>query len=168
LGVYAVPVSKKLPWMQINTIPEEFTEDVKEKKNSQNRYYLCKIVEWNQNDLRPTCRIISSIGEAGNLKAESTRLLRTFDINTDSYEVAEGQDNSASTENKFSFESLSKSCVGPVFDSLKVFIKDIDSESGEWVIPQAEIDQRLDLREKRIFTIDPVTAKDLDDALSID
>ena len=27
---------------------------------------------------------------------------------------------------------------------------------------------RKDLRKKRIFTIDPITAKDLDDALSID
>ena len=27
---------------------------------------------------------------------------------------------------------------------------------------------RLDLRNKRIFTIDPITAKDLDDALSIE
>ena len=28
--------------------------------------------------------------------------------------------------------------------------------------------QRSDLRQKRIFTIDPITAKDLDDALSIE
>ena len=28
--------------------------------------------------------------------------------------------------------------------------------------------KRLDLRKKRIFSIDPVTAKDLDDALSLD
>ena len=49
-----------------------------------------------------------------------------------------------------------------------MFSKDIDPETKEWVIPQSEIDKRLDLRQKRIFTIDPITAKDLDDALSID
>ena len=49
-----------------------------------------------------------------------------------------------------------------------MFSKDIDPVTKEWIIPQSEIDKRLDLREKRIFTIDPITAKDLDDALSID
>lgn len=34
-------------------------------------------------------------------------------------------------------------------------------------IPQEEINRRLDLREETIFTIDPVDAKDFDDALSI-
>ena len=36
------------------------------------------------------------------------------------------------------------------------------------MIPESELKKRLDLREKRIFTIDPLTAKDLDDALSIE
>ncbi len=35
-------------------------------------------------------------------------------------------------------------------------------------IPQQEIDRRLDLRDKMIFTIDPVDAKDFDDAIHID
>eukprot|EP01135_Chromosphaera_perkinsii_P000027 Nk52_evm6s16 gene=Nk52_evmTU6s16 len=36
----------------------------------------------------------------------------------------------------------------------------------DWKIPEEEIAKRLDLRKSRIFTIDPPTAKDLDDALS--
>lgn len=48
-----------------------------------------------------------------------------------------------------------------------MFSKDIDPVSKEWIIPEEEIAQRIDLRETRIFTIDPITAKDLDDALSI-
>jgi VacB/RNase II family 3'-5' exoribonuclease len=35
-----------------------------------------------------------------------------------------------------------------------------------WEIPQSEIDNRVDLRSEIIFTIDPLTARDLDDALS--
>ena len=35
-----------------------------------------------------------------------------------------------------------------------------------WEIPKDEIDKRLDLREELIFSIDPPTARDLDDALS--
>lgn len=34
-------------------------------------------------------------------------------------------------------------------------------------IPERELEIRKDLREARVFTIDPATAKDLDDALSI-
>eukprot|EP00889_Picochlorum_renovo_P004594 jgi/Picre1/31624/NNA_006975.t1 len=37
-----------------------------------------------------------------------------------------------------------------------------------WRIPQNEYSQRRDLRAHRIFSIDPETAKDLDDALSIE
>jgi DIS3-like exonuclease 2 len=55
-----------------------------------------------------------------------------------------------------------------VHEDLKVFNKNIDDANGEWKIPEEEIKQRLDLRKMRIFTIDPLTAKDLDDALSIE
>lgn len=36
-----------------------------------------------------------------------------------------------------------------------------------WNIPQTEIDARKDFRQCRVFTIDPDTARDLDDALHI-
>jgi DIS3-like exonuclease 2 len=49
-----------------------------------------------------------------------------------------------------------------------VFAKDLDPDTKEWKIPQEEIAKRLDLRDRRIFTIDPITAKDLDDALSVE
>lgn len=38
--------------------------------------------------------------------------------------------------------------------------------NDDWQIPEEELNNRLDLREECIFTIDPPTAKDLDDALS--
>jgi len=49
-----------------------------------------------------------------------------------------------------------------------MFAKNIDPVTKEWIIPRTELQRRLDLRDMRIFTIDPITAKDLDDALSID
>ncbi|KAF6762266.1 SSD1 protein [Ephemerocybe angulata] len=36
-----------------------------------------------------------------------------------------------------------------------------------WTIPEHELKTRKDMREDRVFTIDPETAKDLDDALSV-
>lgn len=95
------------------------------------------------------CDVVRSIGEAGNLDVESLRILKTFDVNTEDYEV-EGQSNSN------------------VHESLKVFTSGINEQTGEWRIPEEELKIRVDLRKKRIFTIDPITAKDLDDALSIE
>ena len=106
---------------------------------------------------------MSSIGEAGDLDAESMRLLRTFDICTDQYEI----DNPA-TEPQTEKQKYEKVYAGPVLESLQPFIDKLDPETGEWQIPEEEITKRLDLRKKRIFTIDPATAKDLDDALSIE
>ena len=44
----------------------------------------------------------------------------------------------------------------------------LEAEAITEAIPQAEIDRRLDLRDKRVFTIDPVDAKDFDDALHLE
>lgn len=145
-----MPISKKLPWMTLTNIPPELISDIQQGKKPKDRYYLAKFESWNVGFIRPMCKITDNIGEAGDLKAESLRILKMHDIWSDEYE-AEGQ-----------------KINEKVTDSLKVFTKDIHPQSAEWVIPEEEIKQRLDLRKKRIFTIDPLTAKDLDDALSID
>lgn len=41
------------------------------------------------------------------------------------------------------------------------------NERGEYVIPESERKNRVDLTNEIICTIDPLTARDLDDALSI-
>ena len=71
--------------------PDEFTSDIKNGKNPKNRYFLIKIKEWNPKDQRPICEILSCLGEAGNLEAESLRLLHTYDICPDSYEQEEAK-----------------------------------------------------------------------------
>lgn len=42
-----------------------------------------------------------------------------------------------------------------------------DIRGSKWKIPDEEIAKRRDLRDSRIFTIDPTGARDLDDALSV-
>lgn len=42
-----------------------------------------------------------------------------------------------------------------------------NTRRSKWKIPDEEIAKRRDLRNKRIFTIDPTYARDLDDALSV-
>lgn len=50
------------------------------------------------------------------------------------------------------------------------FPEDVEAEAAEILveIPSSEIQRRRDLREKQIFTIDPVDAKDFDDAIHIE
>jgi len=60
---------------------------VKDNKSVKNRYYMIKGTEWNVKDRRPVCKVIECIGEAGNLAAESLRLLKMHDVCTESYEV---------------------------------------------------------------------------------
>lgn len=62
-----------------------------------------------------------------------------------------------------------------VLQSLKTFLPkendEVDSgantRGSNWKIPDEEIAKRRDLRKERIFTIDPTSARDLDDALSV-
>ncbi len=136
--------------MAIMNVPKELVDDLRAKKKPNHRYYLVKMKQWKATSIRPACNVMSSIGEAGNLDAESLRLLKMHDIWSDEYETP-GQ-----------------GINEKVHESLRVFTKDIDPLSQEWIIHQDEIKRRVDLRDKRIFTIDPLTAKDLDDALSID
>ncbi|KAL7414362.1 hypothetical protein BDY24DRAFT_36922 [Mrakia frigida] len=61
--------------------------------------------------------------------------------------------------------ALLKDCNFPTEDFTESVIKCLPPLP--WTIPNREFEVRKDLRENRIFTIDPETAKDLDDALSV-
>jgi len=43
--------------------------------------------EWKTTQKRAYCKVTESIGEAGNLQAESLRILKANDICTESYDV---------------------------------------------------------------------------------
>jgi exoribonuclease R len=129
--VYAIPVNPKLPWGTIDKIPDEF--------NAKECYFTAQFKEWTKFQKKPVLTITSCIGEAGNLEAESMRLLKTHEICTEAY-------------------SEDLECLRPLMQNMN---------GEEWVIPKEELASRLDLRGTRIFTIDPITARDLDDALSV-
>ena len=74
-------------------IPKELISDIIEGKNIQTKYYIAKIVRWENKDKWPKCLIQKSIGEAGNLEIESLRLLKTHDICSENYEKEDGSIN---------------------------------------------------------------------------
>jgi protein SSD1 len=61
--------------------------------------------------------------------------------------------------------ALLKDCNFPTEDFTENVLKCLPPTP--WTIPEREFEVRRDLRQERVFTIDPDTAKDLDDALSI-
>jgi DIS3-like exonuclease 2 len=46
-------------------------------------------------------------------------------------------------------------------------LADLPADHATWSIPPEEIAARRDYRAECVFTIDPLTARDLDDALSV-
>mmetsp|Transcript_18645 Transcript_18645/g.22144 ORF Transcript_18645/g.22144 Transcript_18645/m.22144 type:complete len:978 (+) Transcript_18645:55-2988(+) len=101
--------------------------------------------EWAISSKLPRARIQSlrRLGEVGDIATEHEALAR-------SYGVDHGHFSEQVLECANSFQNDNK-----------------PANKGEWTIPEEEIAKRKDFRNHRIFTIDPTTAKDLDDALHI-
>ena len=87
------PLNQKLPWFKPSKVPDEYHQDIENGKKPSQRYYIVKIKGWRETENQPDCEIIESIGEAGNLNAESMRILITYDICTESYENEDKQAN---------------------------------------------------------------------------
>ena len=98
--------------------------------------YLAKMVAWRANAVNAVGEIVECLGKAGQIVVETDSILKERDIPTE----------------EFSPEVLAD-------------LPQIGTHE-EWTIPPEEIAQRRDLRAHRIFSIDPLTARDLDDALS--
>lgn len=137
-----MPINKKLKWAFIETLPEEFWIDVASGADPCKRYYLCRYTCWKPWMNNPNAVMLKTLGSAGDIEAETLRILKQYDL--------------------FELEYPKE-----VLESLKYFNENVNHETKEWKIPEEEIKKRVDLRDTRIFTIDPITAKDLDDALSI-
>ncbi len=100
--------------------------------------FVARITEWPISSIFPKGDLIQNLGPAGDMEVEMQALLA---------------DNGIDWEDSFSQDCIS--CL-PV----------IPPEPQKWEIPQEEVTRRRDLRQERIFTIDPLTAKDMDDAVS--
>ena len=138
-----VPLDKRVKLPTIETLPKEVQQSMQKEGDTPSKYYLFNLTSWKYNEERPTGEVVSTLGNAGDIAAETLRIIKQYDL----------------FEEEFSKETM---------ESLEVFEKDVNPETKEWKIPEEELKSRVDLREKRIFSIDPKTAKDLDDALSID
>jgi len=136
------PMDPRYPHMMVNRfdLPQAFLRNPAAEQS--NIYIADARPIWNQGSKMPFANNVRSIGEIGSIQAETTALLIENSVNHGEFqpEIME------SLYRKLNFDG-----------------------AGEcsWTIPEEEIARRRDLRSYRIFTIDPPTAKDLDDALHI-
>jgi ribonuclease R len=133
------PINGRIAAMNIH--PDSIPKKLKQKLST--HYFIAEYIGWNIKSEYPECKIIEEFGKFGDIDIETGSLLKTHGVEDTEY-------NSET-----------------VRAELKKFFDRIDPNSGEYLIPEEEISKREDLREKRIITIDPVNARDFDDALSV-
>lgn len=136
----AKPLDKKLPWImiQINDVTRKIL-GIPGKLNCF-KFWPVKVTHWKENARQPLGQFHGPcLGQAGEMEAE------------EQYCLIENSLDSHDTE--FSDQLLDET------DAIVVKAKETFDD---------EVKHRTDLRASRIFTIDPSTAKDLDDAIHVD
>lgn len=133
-----IPLSKKFPFAFLPR--NEWPKEFKANPRQEPTHiYIVRYKHWQAHDRQPFCVMKRDVGLAGDIVAETEVLLHMNGVDYDH-------------DGLFSDEVLNE--VASYGD-------------GQWQIPEAEIQKRRDFRSTRIFSIDPTTARDLDDALSI-
>ncbi|MFH4983397.1 hypothetical protein AB6A40_010106 [Gnathostoma spinigerum] len=100
--------------------------------------YVARMVEWQATAQFARGKLYKSLGLAGDIDAETEGLLLANDVDT---------------------REFSPACLS----SLPI----TDGDESSWKIDELEFKYRRDFRDETIFTIDPKTSRDMDDALHI-
>jgi DIS3-like exonuclease 2 len=137
--VFFVPMDKRFADMIVprTELPDAYTANPFEMEM---RIYLADLdSHWAETSKCATARNLRTIGEVGNIYAETEALLTEFGVNHPPFDEA--------------------ALLGDTLGSLR--------EPQMWSVPPEELEIRRDFRSHRVFTIDPYSARDLDDALHI-
>uniref|UniRef100_A0A914H3D2 Ribonuclease II/R domain-containing protein n=1 Tax=Globodera rostochiensis TaxID=31243 RepID=A0A914H3D2_GLORO len=101
--------------------------------------YLVELAHWRTDSRLPVGKLLDKLGLAGDIEAEHKGLLLVNGVDLRDYD-----EHPELTE-----------CLP------------LPKVPGEWRIDEEELGRRRDFRDDVVFTIDPLTARDLDDALHI-
>ncbi|CAK8697461.1 DIS3-like exonuclease 2 [Clavelina lepadiformis] len=143
VGVIKVDEAKKLKYEfatfspRSNAFPRVYVSmssltDVISKQDCEKILFAVKVTGWPATSKLPLGELCEAVGQSGDIKAETKRILIDNDIDHE----------------EFSEEVLA--CL---------------PKNLPWTIPGEEKQKRRDFTNECIFTIDPATARDLDDAL---
>jgi len=136
----AMPTDKRMPWMLIKI--NDVTKRALNIPGRLDKYQLwpVQMVVWSETSTLPLGRLKGEcLGKAGDMEAEEKHALLENDLDCHDVDFKEEQ-----------------------LDEVDQLVTDAQRGFDD------EVKGRLDLRHKRIFTIDPATARDLDDAIHVD
>jgi protein SSD1 len=145
--IWFKPVDVRVPFMLIQKylIPSEILMD---KSELYSCLFTVKILKWVENSIFPLGKYCGKLGLIGQIHTECEAILCSNGI------YWEGFDDIVMNDLlEWNGQSLRND-------------ETIDEFSDNWIIPEEEYAKRLDLRNLRVFSIDPPTARDLDDAVS--
>jgi len=162
-----MPSDKRLPLLKVlrRDCPEEVLANPFATKDT---LYFADIGEWSVFSISPLAHITTSFGEAGTVEAESQALLEENGVNHGEFgpEVLACLEpfrkglKGAAAAGEGAAEGAA-ACAGSCEED------EGDAADTAWEIPAEERASRRDFTGHRIFTIDPTTARDLDDALHV-
>ena len=140
-----VPVDAKLPKGRVSeySVPRSIKSALESggKEGAVDTFVSVKLRKWRRGDAKPLVDILGVVGR-GSIESDLDIMTKVI--------VAEHRIESGD----FSVEA--EACLPRI-------------DAGEhWSIPTDELERRADFRDKLVFSIDPPTARDLDDALSVE
>lgn len=134
---FFVPLEKRMPRILV-PVKRLSASIINHPNELTTNLFVCKLTGWPASSGHPRGELIKNMGPSGDMEVELRVLL---------------QDNNIDWEDSFAPEVVA--CLPR-----------IPPAPARWEIPAEEFITRKDLRKERIFTIDPATAKDMDDAVS--
>uniref|UniRef100_A0A915HL83 Ribonuclease II/R domain-containing protein n=1 Tax=Romanomermis culicivorax TaxID=13658 RepID=A0A915HL83_ROMCU len=99
--------------------------------------YIARLTEWGESSKFAKGTLVKHLGFMGDIEAETEGMLAEYGVDSSD------------------FDSLVIDCLPTI------------PEGSSWCIPPKEFEYREDFRKELLFTIDPKTARDLDDALHV-
>ncbi|XP_074171081.1 DIS3-like exonuclease 2 [Rhinolophus sinicus] len=126
------PSDHRVPriYVPLKDCPQDF---VTRPKDYASTLFICRIVDWKEDNSFALGQLAKSLGQAGEIEPETEGILTEYGVD---------------------------------FSDFSSEVLDCLPQGVPWTIPPEEFSQRRDLRKDCVFTIDPSTARDLDDALS--
>ncbi|KAL7071884.1 hypothetical protein ACQ4LE_009010 [Meloidogyne hapla] len=132
--------------------------------------YLAQLQEWEDDCINPRGKLLDNLGKAGDVEPEHKALLRINYVDERIYE----SDHKVMEElnkhlNKLGVKSIKLKITEKKNEeiALEEKLSEMKIDPIEWEIDSKEFNYRRDFRNEVIVTIDPLTARDLDDALHI-
>jgi len=139
------PKDARLPVLSIprGELPHDFVQDPFGPASK--KIYEAKLLDWPAGAEEPNGQFVRLVGEEGDIASETQALLITHDVDHGEFPA-------------------------PAVACLQRFLPPPQADTNPdtwWSIPAEELEARRDLRGTLIYTVDPLTAKDLDDAMHV-